>query len=63
MDIVFGVLVMFVVMYVVDAWGQERERRKRIKQAYKDAYKWQKPSIHGTRKFASRDELKKAGLL
>ena len=34
-------------------------RKKRIE----NAYKWNKPNVHGQRKFASDKELKKAGLL
>ena len=50
---------LFILFLVVGCVLDVRAGRKRIKKAYT----WDKPNIHGQRKFATDEELKKAGLL
>jgi hypothetical protein len=52
-------IILFVLLMLVVSSHQKSARRKRVK----EAYKFERAPIHGVRKTASRDQLKKAGLL
>jgi len=55
-----GELMVLFFVFVFLSWVQRTgSKRQRID----DAYRWKKPQIHGQRKFASRIDLWKAGLL
>jgi hypothetical protein len=56
MGIVIGLLFLPFVLFAAEA---EKARKQRLE----DANRFDKPNIHGVRKFATKDELKKAGLL
>jgi hypothetical protein len=56
--IVMGLLGFFG-LAIVDNARVARERKERIR----EAYKFEVPPVHGTRKFASDKQLKKAGLI
>lgn len=59
MDVIVNVVFWVFIFVIFSAIRQRNARRQRVN----DAYKWKKPQIHGERKFASRTDLRKAGLL
>jgi len=59
MEGLVGAIILFVLLMLVVSSHQKAARKKRIK----EAYKFNRDPIHGVRKTASRDQLKKAGLL
>jgi hypothetical protein len=59
MDVIVNVVFWFVVLVFVNSVSRRNAKRKRIN----EAYRWKQPQIHGERKFASRTDLRKAGLL
>jgi hypothetical protein len=59
MQTVGQIIFWFIVLVIFSSLRARELKRQRIR----DAYKWQKPQIHGQRKFASRTDLWKAGLL
>jgi hypothetical protein len=59
MEAIVQIVFWFVLFLIFSSLRQRQKRRQRINKAYK----WKKPQIHGARKFASRTDLRKAGLL
>ena len=54
-----GLVLIFILVMCLIVSGLRAARRKRIEAAYR----FDRPNIHGTRKFATREQLKKAGLI
>ena len=59
MEAMVNIVFWFIVLLFFSSACKRNARRQRVN----DAYKWKKPQIHGERKFASRKDLWKAGLL
>lgn len=53
-----------IVLALIAVWiVRSTERKRAYEERLRQAYKFDVPPIHGTRKFASDKELKKAGLI
>jgi hypothetical protein len=59
MEAIVNIVFWFVVFVIFSSLRQRQARRQRIN----EAHKFKNPQIHGERKFASRSDLRKAGLL
>ena len=59
MDTMIPIIFLFVVFALMLSSYQKSARNKRIE----GAYRFEKAPVHGVRKTASREQLKKAGLL
>jgi len=59
MELAWMVFLMFVVLAAVSSVRSKAARRERVKQAYEG---FDPAPVHGSRKFATDKQLKKAGL-